>query len=102
MAVAVFPRHADGDNFIAQFREQALHADFLPLVDQGDLLKHRFAGDIGGVDDVSAPVQVLIEQPAVVIADNPDIGVVALLDGLHFGIEHIAHGAAFKDELKLV
>ena len=100
--VAVAPRHADGDDVLAQFREQALHADLVALIDAGDLRKHRLAGDVAGIDDVAAAVQELVDEAAVVVADDPDIGVVMVVDGLHLGKEHIAHGAAFKDELQLI
>ena len=98
LPVGIRPRHADGDHLVAQLGEQAGDADFLPLLDDLQLLGH------GRVEDVFRGVPAAVEhlRDAGIVADDPDVGVVPVVDVGDLAAQDELHGHVVAHGAQLV
>ena len=98
LAVRVAPGHADGHDLLAQLGEEALHAHLRAGLDEGQLRHDRIAEEAFG--RVPAAVQNLDE--AGIVADDPDVGVVLVVNVGDLAPHDVLHGGVVAQGAELV
>ena len=97
-AAGVAPWHADRDHVRAKLRKQVCGADFLALLNAQKLFGHAVAGDAFGC--VPAAVEHLNETG--IVAYDPDVGVVGVVNVLDFARDDEFHGRVVADGAELI